>query len=68
MLDIAKKYERQYGSMHAGICAFVEDLMRGDEDTFKAGYTRPNAIIAAAEAFDITRDAIVRHLNVKEQA
>lgn len=62
MLDIAKQYEQQWGGFHHGVRHFVEDLMAGDPATFKQGYTRDNAIIAAAEAFDVDRDAVLRHL------
>ena len=67
MLDIAKRYEQNYGNPHHAIRAFVRDLMAGDPAEFKQGYTRPNAIAAAAYAFDVDRDAVVRHLQ-KEQS
>lgn len=53
MLDIALRYCETHGSARAAIPHFVADLMRGDPATFKAGYTRGNAVIAAAEAFNI---------------
>lgn len=53
MLDIALRYCETHGSARAAIPVFVADLMRGDPDTLKAGYTRGNAVIAAAEAFGV---------------
>lgn len=38
-----------YGDLAA--IAFARDLMQGDPENFKAGYTRENAIFAAQELF-----------------
>ena len=54
---IKEKYLRDYhGYQDIACIAFARDLMQGDAATFKAGYTRDNAIIAAEEIFE---DAIV---------
>lgn len=38
---------------------FARDLMAGDPEKFKAGYTAPNAAIAAAEIFEgVSREEI----------
>ena len=58
MLDIAEQYMTEYGSAREAIPLFVRDLMANDPAHHKRGYTRENAIIAAAEAFDISRDAV----------
>lgn len=57
MLDIAKEYMERLGKYDA-IRTFVNDLMRGDPASFKAGYSKENAIIATAEAFDMTTQAV----------
>ncbi|HWI67625.1 MAG TPA: hypothetical protein VNS88_04535 [Nitrospiraceae bacterium] len=57
MLGIAQDYVGQYG-WNVAVNVFVKDLMRGDPETFKAGYTRENAVIAASDAFDISRDEV----------
>jgi hypothetical protein len=57
-LTIAEDYVRQYGSERGAIRMFAADLMRGDPASFKAGYTRENAVIATAEAFDLDRDTV----------
>jgi hypothetical protein len=60
-LPIAESYQNWYGE--SAIRIFVGDLMRGDPATFKAGYTRENAIIAAAEAFGIERSEVEEEMN-----
>lgn len=60
MYPIAEKYQQRYGD--EAVQMFVDDLMRDNPTTYKAGYSRENAIIAAADAFDIDRDAVLRHL------
>ena len=57
MLSIAQKYIDHLGPEEA-VRRFVTDLMAGDPDTFKAGYTRENAIIATAETFDLSREDV----------
>lgn len=54
MSPMAERYTERYGD--TAVLAFVTDLMSGDPATLKAGYTRENAIIAAADAFGITRE------------
>jgi hypothetical protein len=56
MLSIAKTYIANYGDN--AIEAFIADLMAGDPKTFKAGYTRENAVIAASDAFGIPREEL----------
>jgi len=57
MLVLAEEYVDIYGWEDA-VNRFVNDLMRGDEATFKQGYTKENAIIATAEAFDLNVDQV----------
>ena len=57
MLPIAQQYINNLGRDDA-IRRFVADLEAGDPDNFKQGYTRPNAIIATAEAFDVSRKEV----------
>lgn len=54
MLAIATRYENTYGVRELAAYAFCKDLMRGDPATFKAGYTRENAILATIEAFELS--------------
>lgn len=55
--DLAMEYiYANYGRIKDAIKQFADDLMRGDPETFKAGYTLPNAVIATAEAFCISRE------------
>lgn len=61
MLPIGSKYRYLYGD--EAVERLVADLMAGDPDTLKAGYSRDNAIIAAAEAFGITRDEVEEQLS-----
>lgn len=58
MNDVAQRYCEMYGSAREAIPFFAANLMAGDPGTFKNGYSRENAIIATAEAFDISRDAV----------
>ena len=52
MSDLREEYLRAHGGYgDIAAIAFARDLMQGDPDTFKAGYTRENAIIAAEEMF-----------------
>lgn len=57
-LPIAQQYLREHGSLDQALNAFAEDLMRGDPATFKAGYSRENAVIATAEAFDVPKQKV----------
>jgi hypothetical protein len=59
MLSIAIQYTKSYGV--EAIPHFVADLMAGNPEQFKAGYTRENAIIAAATAFDTSRKNVEAH-------
>jgi hypothetical protein len=58
---LANRYRRWYGDK--AVWLFVRDLMAGDPSQFKAGYTRENAIIAAAEAFGMERSAVEEEVN-----
>jgi hypothetical protein len=60
-LPIAEQYQFHYGER--AVYEFVTQLMAGDPDRFKAGYTRENAIIAAADAFGIERSAVEEEVN-----
>jgi hypothetical protein len=60
-LPIAEQYRRYYGNK--AVWLFVRDLMAGDPSQFKAGYTRENAIIAAADAFGIERAEVEEEVN-----
>lgn len=57
MLEVAKTYIDYFGK-DEGVQQFINDLMRGDPATFKAGYTKENAILAAADAFDMTASEV----------
>ena len=63
MLPIAQKYIDNLGHKQA-IRRFVADLMAGDPDHFKQGYSQENAIIAAAEAFDASREEVESMLSM----
>lgn len=56
MLAIAQQYIDNYGD--EAIARFVTDLETGDPTTLKAGYSRENAIIAASDAFKVSRTAV----------
>jgi hypothetical protein len=58
---LAQRYQQLHGDK--AISQFVTDLMRGDADTLSAGYSRENAIIAAAEAFEVDRGLVLDHLS-----
>lgn len=60
-LPIAETYQNWYGE--SAVKIFVADLMRDDPAHHKRGYTRENAIIAAAEAFGIERSAVEEEVN-----
>ena len=50
--SLRDRYLRDYhGYEDVAAIAFARDLMQGDPATFKAGYTRENAILAAQEMF-----------------
>lgn len=52
MSSIREQYLRDHGGYEdIAAIAFAKDLMRGDPATFKAGYTKENAVIAAQEIF-----------------
>lgn len=53
MLEIAVKYGLLYGGLVDGAAQFTLDLMEGDAATFKQGYSRENAVLAAVEAFEL---------------
>ena len=44
------------GQVKVAATIFARDLMRGDPASFKAGYSLDNAIIAATEVFDLSKD------------
>ena len=51
-MDLRTEYlSRHQGDTTAAACELARDLMRGDPRSFQAGYTLPNAAIAAAELF-----------------
>jgi len=56
MLPIAIDYGRAEGGIIPGAVAMAQDLMRGDEATFKRGYSGINALLAASDAFDLSED------------
>jgi hypothetical protein len=58
---IAQEYIDKHGD--EAVSKLVHDLMQGDPATFKAGYSRENAIIAAADAFDIPRSKVKEQLS-----
>jgi hypothetical protein len=58
---IAQQYQNLYGK--DAVWEFVRQLTAGDPSQFKAGYTRENAIIAAADAFGIERSAVEEEVN-----
>lgn len=50
--ELRTRYLREHGGYEdIAAIAFARDLMRDDPLTFKQGYTRENAIIAADEIF-----------------
>ena len=52
MNGLREQYLREHGGYEdIAAIALAKDLMRDDPATFKAGYTRENAIIAAEEMF-----------------
>ena len=58
MIDIARRYCALYPTTEQAMARFAYDLMRGDPASFKAGYSRANAVIATAEAFDVPRKEV----------
>jgi len=51
-MTIKQEYLDRHGPYpETAIAAFVTDLMRGDPNEFKQGYTRENAILAAMEVW-----------------
>lgn len=56
MRAIAETYIERHGDN--AVRMLVTDLMTSDKATLKAGYTRENAIIAAAEVFEIPREQV----------
>lgn len=56
-MTLAQEYIDRYdGRVDKAAEAFAHDLMRGDPETFKAGYDAPNAFLATVEVFDLTAD------------
>lgn len=64
MFPIAEKYVNTHGDN--AINRFVADLMADDPASFKQGYSRENAIIATADAFDLSRNEVENLLKNKE--
>lgn len=59
MLSIAQEYiERSAGVRDVAVGKFAHDLMEGDPDRFKVGYSPENAAVATAKAFDLTDDEV----------
>jgi len=63
-MTIAEQYQADYGE-HA-VWFFVRDLMANDPAHHKRGYSRENAIIAAAEAFGIERSEVEEEVKIHE--
>lgn len=57
---VANEYIMEYGD--TAVDHLVADLMRDQPAIFKRGYSRENAIIAAAEAFGVTTAEIEEQL------
>ncbi len=58
-LPIAEQYiDGHDGNIRDAVVQFVADLERGDPASFKAGYSRENAILAASDAFAIAPEDI----------
>jgi hypothetical protein len=55
ILPIAQQYIDALPSEDLAIERFAKDLMMDDPAHHKKGYTQENAVIAAAEAFDVPR-------------
>jgi len=51
-VNIAVKYALGYDTIEQAAAAMALDLMRGDPRTFKAGYSRENALLAVKDAFE----------------
>jgi hypothetical protein len=59
MTGLRERYlEAASGDAALAAALIAKGLMRGDPDTFKAGYTRPNALMTAFEV--LARDAVDR--------
>lgn len=56
MNRVAMDYARLCGGVMRGAEALTRDLAAGDPDSFKAGYSIPSAVLAAAEAFGLAED------------
>lgn len=63
-LSIAEQYQREYGE--DAVYLFAKHLMDGDPASFKAGYTRENAIIATAEAFGISNGDVEEEMDIHD--
>ena len=62
------KLREEYLAAHNGVwavaaAAFAADLHRGELMTFKAGYSKENALLAAAEIFPEVTSGRIRSLN-----
>ena len=53
MPSLKTRYLADYGNARRAAVALARDLMRGDPDTFKAGYSPANAALAAGELFGL---------------
>jgi len=60
---LARTYIAEFGDNSAAYKAFVDDLMRGNPADHQAGYSEANAVIAAAEAFDVSRSEVRSHIH-----
>ena len=58
----AQYMESEYGRPNRAAASLARDLMRGDPATFRRGYARENAILAALETFPEADRAVVEHL------
>lgn len=53
MSGLVTRYKMQYGQEGAPV-ELARDLMRGDPDTFKRGYSAENATLAVKDLFCLT--------------
>jgi len=58
MSVVEEMLARAGGNIHQAATLLVMGLMRGDPDTFKLGYSFGSALIAAAEMYELDRNAM----------
>jgi len=59
---VRAEYLARHADEISAAVTFARDLMRGDPDSFQAGYSAPNAAISAAEVFEVTASEVAAHL------